>query len=217
MRGLLKPLSLTPEYAGLERGLAKKYKQQLVYGLSGPRLSYLFAALVETVNPHPVLIVTPGEGEAHDLADELAFFLPGLTVRIFPVWQLPPYQIIAHSKEIAAQRLQVLEGLLQGERAVVIAPAEALLRRLIPVEDFLSPVCKLAIGDRVDLTTLLCRLLAMGYERVELVEERGQFALRGGILDVYPMTAHRPVRLEFFDDELDSMRYFSSTDRKSVV
>lgn len=215
MRGLLKPLSLTPEYAGLERGLAKKYKQQLVYGLSGPRLSYLFAALVETVNPHPVLIVTPGEGEAHDLADELAFFLPGLTVRIFPVWQLPPYQIIAHSKEIAAQRLQVLEGLLQGERAVVIAPAEALLRRLIPVEDFLSLVCKLAIGDRVDLTMLLCRLLAMGYERVELVEERGQFALRGGILDVYPMTAHRPVRLEFFDDELDSMRYFSSTTQRS--
>ena len=80
MRGLLKPLSLTPEYAGLEQGLAKNYKQQLVYGLSGSRLSYLFVALAETVNPLPVLIVTPGEGEAHDLADELAFFLPGLTV-----------------------------------------------------------------------------------------------------------------------------------------
>lgn len=98
---------------------------------------------------------------------------------------------------------------------MVIAPAEALLRRLTPAEDFLSPVCKLAIGDRIDLTVLLGKLLTMGYERVELVEERGQFALRGGILDVYPMTAHRPVRLEFFDDELDSMRYFSSTTQRS--
>lgn len=215
MRGILKPLSLAPEYASLEQGLAKNYKQQLVYGLSGSRLSYLFAALAETAAPYPVLIITPGEREANVLADELAFFLPGLTVRLFPVWQLPPYQILAHSKEVAAQRLQVLEGLLRGERAVVIASAEALLRRLIPPQDFLAPVCKPAVGDRIDPAELLRSLLAMGYERVELVEGRGQFALRGGILDIYPMTAHRPVRLEFFDDELDSIRRFSAATQRS--
>ncbi|MDD4334071.1 MAG: transcription-repair coupling factor [Desulfotomaculaceae bacterium] len=215
MRGILKPLSLAAEYTSLEQGLAKNYKQQLVYGLSGSGLSYLFAALAETAAPYPVLIITPGEREANALADELAFFLSGLTVRLFPVWQLPPYQILAQSKEVAAQRLQVLEGLLRGEQAVIIAPAEALLRRLIPPEDFLSPVCKLATGDRVDLTELLHSLLTMGYERVELVEERGQFVLRGGILDVYPMTAHRPVRLEFFDDELDSIRRFSAATQRS--
>ena len=102
MRGILKPLSLAPEYASLEQGLANNYKQQLVYGLSGSRLSYLFAALAETAAPYPVLIITPGEREANVLADELAFFLPGLTVRLFPVWRLPPYQILAHSKEVAA-------------------------------------------------------------------------------------------------------------------
>ncbi|MDD4766579.1 MAG: transcription-repair coupling factor [Desulfotomaculaceae bacterium] len=215
MRGILKPLSLAPEYTSLEQGLTNNYKQQLVYGLAGSQLSYVLAGLAETVAPAPVLMIAPGEREASALADELAFFLPGLPVRLFPVWQLPPYQILAQSKDVAAQRLQVLESLLRGERAVVIAPAEALLRRLIPPEDFLSPVCRLATGDRVDLAELLGRLLTMGYERVDLVEERGQMALRGGIMDIYPMTAHRPVRLEFFDDELDSIRRFSATIQRS--
>jgi transcription-repair coupling factor (superfamily II helicase) len=136
-------------------------------------------------------------------------------VRIFPVWQLPPYQVLAHSKEVAAQRLQVLESLTRGEPAVTIAPAEALLRRLIPPADFNAAVLKLATGDRVNLPELLRSLHTMGYERVDLVEERGQFGLRGGILDIYPMTAHRPVRLEFFDDEVDSIRRFSASTQRS--
>lgn len=215
MRGILKPLSSAQEFISLEQGLAKNYKQQLVYGLSGSQLSFLFAGLAEAAAPYPVLIITPGEREANIMAEELAVFLPGLPVRLFPVWQLPPYHILAHSKEVAAQRLQVLESLTGGERTVVIAPAEALLRRLVPPGDFSSAVLSLGTGDRVDLPEMLRRLHTMGYERVELVEERGQFGLRGGILDIYPMTAHRPFRLEFFDDELDSIRRFSAATQRS--
>ncbi len=215
MRGVLKPLSLAREFISLEQGLAKNFKQQLVYGLSGSQLSYLFAGLAVSAAPCPVLIITPGEREANVLAEELAVFLPGQAVRIFPVWQLPPYQVLAHSKEVAAQRLQVLESLTRGEPAVTIAPAEALLRRLIPPADFNAAVLKLATGDRVNLPELLRSLHTMGYERVDLVEERGQFGLRGGILDIYPMTAHRPVRLEFFDDEVDSIRRFSASTQRS--
>ncbi len=215
MRGILKPLGLAEEFISLEQGLAKNYKQQMVYGLSGAQVSYLFAGLTEKAGPQPVLIVAPGEREANVLADELTGFLPGLTVRLFPSWQLPPYQILAHSKEVIAQRLQVLEGLSRGERMVVVAPAEALLRRLIPPGDFRAAVVRLAIGDRVERTELLRRLLMLGYERADLVEERGQFGLRGGILDIYTITAHQPVRLEFFDDELDSIRRFSAATQRS--
>jgi transcription-repair coupling factor (superfamily II helicase) len=215
MRGILKPLGRAQEFISLEQGLAKNNKQQMVYGLSGSQLSYLFAGLAEKAAPHPVLIVTPGEREANILADELAGFLPGLAVRLFPVWQLPPYQIFAQSKEVVAQRLQVLEGLIRGERMVVVVPAEALLRRLTPPRDYSAAVLRLATGERVDLAELLHSLLTLGYERAELVEERGQFGLRGGILDIYPMTAHRPVRLEFFDDELDSIRCFSAATQRS--
>lgn len=215
MRGILKPLSSAQEFISLEQGLAKNYKQQLVYGLSGSQLSFLFAGMAEAAAPYPVLIITPGEREANIMAEELAVFLPGLSVRLFPVWQLPPYHILAHSKEVAAQRLQVLECLTGEERTVVIAPAEALLRRLVPPGDFSSAVLSLGVGDRVNLPEMLRSLYTMGYERVELVEERGQFGLRGGILDIYPMTAHRPFRLEFFDDELDSIRRFSAATQRS--
>lgn len=215
MHGILKPLSLAQEFISLEQGLAKNYKQQMVYGLSGSQLSYLFAGLAETAASYPVLIIAPGEREANVLADELAGFLPGLAVRLFPVWQLPPYQVLAHSKEVAAQRLQVLESVIRGDRTVIIAPAEALLRRLVPPGDFSSAALRLATGGRVAPSELLRSLHTMGYERVDLVEERGQFGLRGGILDIYPMTAHRPVRLEFFDDEVDSIRCFSAATQRS--
>lgn len=215
MRGILRPLQSAAEFESLQRGLEKDFKQQIIFGLAGSQRSYLFAGLTELTSPLPVLIVTPGESEAITLADEMAGLLPGVVIRLFPVWQIPPYQILAHNKEVEAQRLQVLESLLKGERSVIIAPAEALLRRLVPVEDLARPVLKLAVGDRTDLEGLLLSLLTLGYERVELVEERGQFGLRGGIVDIYPMTAHRPVRLEFFDDELDSIRRFNAATQRS--
>jgi len=215
MRGILKPLQSADEFKGLVRGLEKDFKQQMVYGLSGSQRSYLFAGLVEEAAPLPVLVVTPGEREAGALADELVDLLPGVAVKQFPVWQLLPYQVLAHSKEVVAQRLQVLESLASGERMVVIAPAEAILRRLIPPGDFSSVALRLAVGNSVELEDLLHQLLDLGYERVDLVEGRGQFGLRGGILDVFPMTAHRPVRLEFFDNEIDSIRRFNASNQRS--
>ncbi|NLI12833.1 transcription-repair coupling factor [Pelotomaculum propionicicum] len=215
MRGILKPLQAAAEFQSLRKGLEKNYKQQMIFGLAGSQRSYLFAGVAELTPQFPVLIVTPGEREASILAEEMAGLLPGEVIRLFPVWRVPPYQILAHSKEVEAQRLQVLESLLKRERSVIIAPAEALLRRLAPTEEFAGPVLQLAVGDRTDLEGLLLSLLKLGYERVELVEERGQFGLRGGILDIYPMTAHRPVRLEFFDEELDSIRRFNAATQRS--
>ena len=214
MRGILKPLQSLAEFGSLAAGLEKKIKQQQIFGLTGSQRSYLLAGLIEKA-PRSFLVVTAGEREALALGDELAEFLPGVTVQQFPVMQLLPYQVLAQSMEVAAQRLQVLEALSQGEQIMVIAPVEALLRRLPPPNDFKRAVLRLGIGDRVNLADILYRLSAMGYERVDLVEGRGQFARRGGILDIFPMTAHRPARLEFFDDEVDSIRRFNITTQRS--
>ena len=215
MRGILKPLQSAAEFQSLARGLENNYPYQVVTGLSGSQRSYLLAGLAEEVSPLPLLIVTPGEREAGTMVEELMELLPGAAVRQFPVLQLLPYQVLAQSKEVVSQRLQVLEGLSRGERVVVVAPVEALLRRLVPPEVFRSGVISLDVGGRVDLKELLGRLLDLGYERVDLVEARGQYALRGGILDVFPMTAHRPTRLEFFDDEVDSIRRFNASTQRS--
>ena len=214
MRGILKPLQSSAEFGSLAKGLEKKIKQQLVFGLAGSQRSYLLAGLVENA-PQSFLVVTVGERDAMQLADELVEFLPGITVQQFPVMQLLPYQVLAQSMEVAAQRLQVLETLSQGGQTVVIAPVEALLRRLPPPEAFNSAALRLGIGDRVNLEEILYNLSTMGYERVDLIEGRGQFARRGGILDIFPMTAHRPSRLEFFDDEVDSIRRFNVTTQRT--
>jgi len=215
MRGILKPLQSAPGFQSLVRGLKINYTHQLVTGLSGSLRGYLLAGLAVEVKPLPLLVVTPGEKDAGTIAEDLMEFLPGIAIRQFPVLELLPYQVLAQSKELVAQRLQVLEGLTRGERMIVVAPVEALLRRLVPPEVFCAEVVNLAVGDRVDLDWLLGRLSELGYERVDLVEGRGQYALRGGILDVFPMTAHRPSRLEFFDDEIDSIRRFNPSTQRT--
>lgn len=215
MRGILRPLQRSNEFDSLIQGVKKGLKQQLVLGLSGSQRSYLLAGLAQETAPLPMLVITPGEREAGVLADELTGFLPGVAVRQFPVQQLLPQNVLAQSKEIVAQRLQVLEGLCLDEHMVVVAPVEALLRRLIPPAEFRAPVLRLTVGAQVNLEDLLAGLRQLSYERVDLVEERGQYALRGGILDVFPMTAHRPARLEFFDDEVDSIRCFNIQTQRS--
>ncbi|MCL6639004.1 MAG: transcription-repair coupling factor [Firmicutes bacterium] len=214
MRGILKPLLSAPEFGTLARELDNN-NRALVTGLSGTQAACVTAGLCEAAAPRPVLVVAAGEAEAGRLADDLSALLPGVPVRLFPVWQLLPYQVLAHGKEVLAQRLEVLDRLGKGERQVIVAPLEALMRRLVPPNVFYGSVLRLSAGDRVDLEGLLRALIAAGYERVDLVEERGQFALRGGIMDIFPMTQHRPVRVEFFDDEVDSIRRFDAATQRS--
>lgn len=214
MRGLLEPLRQASEFKTLYQGVARPPAQQLVFGLSGAQRSLVMAGLIDAVGA-PALIITPGDSEASVLADDLSSLLPGTPVYQFPVWQLVPYQVLAHGKEVLAQRLKVLEALCRDEPVVVVAPVEALLRRLSPPDVFRRAVIRLTLGERVDLAALVRRLVEMGYERVELVEGHGQLALRGGILDVYPLTFDRPVRIEFFDDEVDSIRFFDVDSQRS--
>lgn len=214
MHGILKPLEASAEFVSLAAGLHKKQKQ-MVSGLSGTQRGYLLAGLIEQAPNRSFLVLTAGEREAADLGDALACFSPGSTILQFPVMHLLPYQILAQSMEVAAQRLQVLEVLLRGEPAVIIAPVEAMLRCLTPPEQFKAAVLRLAVGDQVNLDELVNDLSGMGYERVDLIEGRGQFARRGGILDIFPMTAHRPYRLEFFDDEVDTIRRFNIASQRS--
>ncbi|MDD3654111.1 MAG: transcription-repair coupling factor [Desulfotomaculaceae bacterium] len=215
MHGILKPLQQSVEFKNLVQGINKELKQQMIYGLSGSQCSYLLACLTGEIAPRPLLVITPGERETSLLADELSGLLPGIAVRQFPAWHLLPHHVFAHSKEIVAQRLQVLESLAKGEHVLVIAPVEALLRRLAPPGEFLAKVQRLVTGKQVELEQLLNNLTVLGLERVNLVEGRGQFAMRGGILDIYPMTAYRPYRIEFFDDEVDSIRRFNVMTQRS--
>lgn len=215
MRGILATLRKTKEFQGLCRGLDKDFRQQMVVGLSGSQRSFLAAGIIE-YSRSPVLVVTSGEQDAGVLADDLAALLSGVQVHHFPVHQLLPYQVLAHGREVLSARLKVLELLISGEPVVVVASAESLMRRLTPPEIFNKARLNVSVGMRINPEGLKFGLAEMGYERVELVEGRGQFSARGGIVDVFPSTSDIPFRLEFFDDEVDSVRGFDPDTQRST-
>jgi len=215
LSGLLEPIKKMNEYASLCRGLDRRIRQQIVFGLSGSTKACIAAALTDHAGG-PALVLTPGEHEATIMVEDLSTLLPGKTILHFPALQLLPYQVLAAGKEAAVARLKVLAALAGNDPVVVVTTLEAFIRRLTPPGIFYAKNIKLSMGDRLDLDRLKIKLVDMGYERSDLVEGRGQFSVRGGILDIFPMTFDYPVRLEFFDDEVDSVRVFDVDTQRSV-
>ncbi len=214
MQGLLKLIKDTTEYTGLVKGFSANRSQQQVFGLTGAQRNLIIAALVDAGYP-TALVITPGEVEAGQVADDLSALLPQMTVVQFPINEQLPYQVLAHGMEVTAARLAVLEGMCRSEPMIIVAPVEALMGRLSPPNVFAGAGLKLTVGNRHDTGELGRNLVAMGYERVDLVERAGQFSMRGGIVDVFPMTSEMPARLEFFDDEVDSIRLFEVESQRS--
>ena len=118
--------------------------------------------------------------------------------------------------ELTAQRLKVMESLLLKKPLVVVASIQALLSKVVEPNIVKKFTLGIEVGDIIPLEDITAKLSAMGYERVELVEGRAQFAVRGGILDIYPLTVEYPYRLEFFDEEVDSIREFLLEDQCSI-
>lgn len=158
-----------------------------------------------------VLAVIASEREADDLVDDLALFtdqrLP------FPAWETLPFEHISPNTVTMARRADARHRLAAGEQGlVVVAPVRAVLQRLSP--SFPEPLV-LARGDESDISLLAGRLAEMGYHRTDRVEGRGEFAVRGGILDVYPAQADDAVRVDFWGDVVDDLRFFSVGDQRS--
>jgi len=213
MPGILNLLPRLPEWRSVARGLENNLRQQLVFGAGGPVRGLLMAGWAERAGP--VLIVTPQEAEARVLASDLKSLLPAHGVRLFPSWPLPTFQVMAQGREAMAQRLGILQELCLGGSPIVVAPVEAILRRLTPRGAFCQQMLSLSGGMTLEPGLLFRTLLALGYERVEKVEGAGQFAGRGGIVDVFPATGRSPVRLEFDGDEVAGLREFDVSTQRS--
>jgi transcription-repair coupling factor (superfamily II helicase) len=175
--------------------------------LPGAALS-LAAAEAAARHPGPVFIVTPSAAAADRLERELEFFAGAASTHRFPDYETLPYEPISPPQDLLAERLAALHELAQHERRVFIVDAEALLNRLPPPEFIVSRSLDLKKGERLDRDTLTRRLADHGYMRVEQVAEAGEFAVRGALLDVFPTGAPAPIRIDFFDDEVETLRTF---------
>jgi transcription-repair coupling factor (superfamily II helicase) len=183
------------------------------------------ALVARSVGQAPVLVVTATGADAEAFAQAMGAYTDPATVALFPSWETLPHERLSPRSDTVARRLATLRRLTHPEQtaretglpplAVVIAPLRAVLQPLVPGLADLTPV-QLAAGDRLDLTELAQALVAAAYTRVDMVERRGEFAVRGGIVDVFAPTDPHPVRIEFFGDEVDSLRAFSVADQRSL-
>ena len=178
----------------------------------------LLAALLEDdrgLAERPALLVSPDDRSARDLAADLRAYLAPRRVRYYPSRGTGYSSHVSPPPHLVGLRIDALDALGREEDPIVVVSATALAEAVFDAS--LRPAgFALETGEEVDLSTVAGDLTAAGYERVDQVEERGQYALRGGILDVYPATEERAVRIELFGDEVESMRWFSTFTQRSL-
>ena len=167
----------------------------------------------------PLLVVTATGREAEETALALRSYLPAQDVAVMPAWETLPHERLSPRADTVAQRLSVLRRLAHPEEGgairVLIVPVRALLAPVIAGLGELEPV-QLAPGLAVGLEETARRLEAAAYTRVDMVESRGEYAVRGGILDVFPPSEPRPVRVDFFGDEIDEVSSFAVADQRTI-
>jgi len=173
----------------------------------------------------PVLVVTATSREAEDLAAALGGLLPPEQVAVYPSWETLPHERLSPRADTVGRRLAVLRRLahpeaetatgVTGPLRVVVTPVRSVLQPQLKGLGDLEPV-QLAPGDEVDLEEVARRLADLAYTRVDLVTKRGEFAVRGGILDVFPPTDEHPSRVEFWGDEVEEIRTFAVADQRTI-
>src|SRR4051794_38325026 len=178
----------------------------------------LLAALLEDdrgLAGRPALLVGADDRSARDLAADLRAYLAPRRVRFYPSRGTGYASHVSPPPHLVGLRIDALDALGSEEDAIVVASATA-LAEAVPDASLRPAGFALDLGEEIDLDAVAGDLVGAGYERVEQVEERGQFAVRGGILDVYPATEERAVRIELFGDEIESMRWFSTFTQRSL-
>lgn len=214
-KGLVEPLLELP---GMEEALTyiragKNIKITNMVNACKGHLAYGLSQFTKA----PMVIVTYDELSTKQLAEDLEVLKGKESVLIYPARDILFYNADVHSMDITAQRLKVIDALVKGEDVAVIIPVEALLNPISPRETFEAYMQQIEVGGTIELSKLEARLIQMGYERVARVEAMGQFAVRGGIVDIYGAAEDEAYRIELWDDEVDSIRTFNVQTQRSVA
>ena len=185
-----------------------------LYGPDDSQRAHLLAALIRDADRNMV-IFTPNDMVAMRMTEDLNVLLGGCA-RFLPAWDISFVKSSAASRDLSMRRIEVIGACITNQARVLVVPVDAALNRMADPERFRANVISIREAGRMEPGELMEKLVAAGYERVQLVEARGQCALRGGILDVYPVGEANALRIEFFDDEIDSIRSFDVMTQRSI-
>lgn len=215
MNHLLDLFLKNDEAASVMNGIEAGMKEQLAAGLSGS-LRAVFASAAHRKLQQPVMVITYNMLQAQKLYDDIVQFVPEEQVFLYAANELIAAEISIASPELRAQRIEMLNHLALHGTGVYIVPVAG-LKKLLPPKDVWKRLQKtFHVGEEVELDELKHELVKMGYERADMVYAPGEFSIRGGIIDLYPLTSEHPVRIELFDTEIDSIRTFAPDTQRSI-
>ncbi len=189
--------------------------EALIYGLGGSQKHAAVAACY-AAKPQMMAIICHSSETLSDWKEDLSLLLPEVPIVELPEVDNFEVQAAAKSQERAAKRMEVLGRLMRGEQVIVLSKTEAAVQKGMGRNEFARLSLSLRMGEVMPREELLQRLVDLGYENTEEVERVGQFSVRGGIVDIFAINAASPVRLEYFDDEIDSLREFDVETKRSI-
>ena len=187
-------------------------------GISGSCRAYMTARLFMELEK-PVVVIVPSLKDADRIMEDLSFFLKELNASVlyFPPYNIKPFKPLAYHNQTAAMRISILYRLMMDETpAVVVVPVDALMQKIIPRKEISGYAELIMAGEELDRESLISKLISGGYVRTAIVEEPGDFSVRGGIIDIFSPLNQEPFRIEFFGDTVDSLRSFSAATQRKI-
>ncbi len=176
----------------------------------GPSMALAIYQIAITKN-NPVLVLAEDTQHGEQLKNEISFFnLNNIPIDFFPEWETLPYDRFSPHQDIISNRLRVLSEQKVSNHKIIILPVCSLFNRLPPQSYINSHTLTLNIGDHINYQNMIEELIENGYRKVSQVEEHGEYATRGSLLDIYPMGTNKPIRIEIYDDAIESLRYFNA-------
>ena len=183
--------------------------------LPGAALSLAIAEAASSAKRF-TLLLTADSQSAERLQEELGFFAPDLPVLHFPDWETLPYDLFSPHQDIISQRIAALYRLPELQHGVLVVPISTALHRLAPTRFLLGSGLVLDVGQKLNVESMRLRLEAAGYRCVDTVYEHGEFAVRGALVDLFPMGSELPYRIDLFDDEIETLRTFDPDTQRSI-
>lgn len=215
MREIIHYLEKQDDLQSLLQGLDGNLQEQLIAGLSGSAKS-LLAATIYKAKQRPILLITHQLTQAERLYEDLLQLLGEEHVFLYPANEMFLFEQAASSPELKHERIKALTSWERSKSGIMLAPVAAIKRILPPARDWGREQLYLSLGKEINLSKSLHSLVAMGYERVEKISGQGEFSQRGSIIDIFPVTEKHPIRIDLFDREIDSLRYFDVESQRSI-
>lgn len=214
MNALIKPLAENESFNVLQRCLKESKTPVLATGVLDSQKCHIIYGIEKLLNCSSI-IITNSELKAKEIYDDLRFFIKDKVMQ-YPSKDIVFYSADVKSSDIVKQRFEVINKLIHNEDITIVLTIEALFDKLVKKERFKDFIINISQGDNINIEELSKKLIFMGYERTELVEGQGQFAVRGGIMDIFSSTSENAFRIEFWGDEIDSIRLLDSFSQRSI-